>query len=404
MECTPPSPPVDATAYLAVVGVISTPAKADRRAWSRRFQAGHRGVLFRYVIGTRGLSQQSCLRLLREGADMYLTDAHDNAQVGCVDKSFAWFIGATSTFPGARFIIKTDDDSATDIVALQDMLHQISARQLRFAYGGWAQYASILPSTWQQCGWGASPDTALRKHQACAAGAEGPYVFATGALEIVSRELANTVFTSDWTKRFVSDARVAARGGRTAVLRRWACYTEDAQVGFAVHKSARLAGLEVAFIALNGRIIDVQSLLRPRSFNAWLNGKDRYLTLHKWEPDEAALRAEEVAEDANNVRERKENKTVIRHKHMHAQANRQVRSHLQALLGPSAEPPSSAAANLSLECEDRGVATPSRGEEPTPTFTALPSSPHVQLCSFSRRSVEGRSPGRSAGRSSTGKP
>jgi hypothetical protein len=151
------------------------------------------------VIGAIGLPVQQCRRLLREErahGGMFLVPASDNAEVGCVDKSFAWLMAAVEAFPAAQFIIKTDDDSATNMADLTALLSMRELQSHPHVFAGWAQFASALPATWQQCGWGASPASALRKRQGCAGGAEGPFVFATGALEILSSELARKVFGS----------------------------------------------------------------------------------------------------------------------------------------------------------------------------------------------------------------
>ena len=192
--------PVDSSPRLAVLGVISSPANEGRRNWMRRFQAGRPDLLLRFVIGAIGLPVQQCRRLLREErahGGMFLVPASDNAEVGCVDKSFAWLMAAVEAFPATRFIIKTDDDSATNMADLAALLSMRELQSHPHVYAGWAQYASALPATWQQCGWGASPGSALRKQQNCASGAEGPFVFATGALEILSSKLARKVFGSE---------------------------------------------------------------------------------------------------------------------------------------------------------------------------------------------------------------
>ena len=199
--CSPlATAPVDSTPRLAVLGVISSPANEGRRNWARRFQEGRPDLLLRFVIGAVGLPALQCRRLLREErahGGIFLVPASDNAEVGCVDKSFAWLMAAVQAFPATQFIIKTDDDSATHMADLAALLSMRELQSHPHVYAGWAQFASALPATWQQCGWGASPGrAALRKRQDCAGGAEGPFVFATGALEILSFELARKVFGS----------------------------------------------------------------------------------------------------------------------------------------------------------------------------------------------------------------
>ena len=96
--CSPlATAPVDSTPRLAVLGVISSPANEGRRNWARRFQEGRPDLLLRFVIGAVGLPALQCRRLLREErahGGVFLVPASDNAEVGCVDKSFAWLMAA----------------------------------------------------------------------------------------------------------------------------------------------------------------------------------------------------------------------------------------------------------------------------------------------------------------------
>ena len=108
-------------------------------------------------------------------SDLFFVAASDNAEVGCVDKSFGWLMAAVEAFPAAQFIVKTDDDSATHMPSLTSILQLLQPR--RFVYSGWAQFASVLPSTWQQCGWGPSPSGAIKRQQvSCPAGAASQQV------------------------------------------------------------------------------------------------------------------------------------------------------------------------------------------------------------------------------------
>ena len=193
--------PVDSRPHLAVLGVISSPANEGRRNWARKFQALRPDLVLRFVIGAIGLPAQQCRRLIREErahGGLFLVASADNAEVGCVDKSFAWFMAAVEAFPAAKFIIKTDDDSATNMADLAALLSLRALQANPHVYAGWAQFASAIPATWQQCGWGVSPPSAFKRRHSCASGAEGPFVFAAGALEILSAELARRVFRSRW--------------------------------------------------------------------------------------------------------------------------------------------------------------------------------------------------------------
>ena len=131
-------------------------------------------------------------------------------------------------------------------------------------------------------------------------------------------------------------------------------------VGLAVHKAVQAAQLGVMFVALNERIVDVQTFLSCRALSGWLGGGGgggAVLTLHKFEPLESALRAEEAVEDENNVRERAEGKPLVRHKHAHARANRLVREHVEAGL-KGRTPGWQRASTPTLACRNRTSGDP----------------------------------------------
>ena len=137
---------------LLALGVVSAPQHAWRREWLRRSikqfsEAGPRGLLVRFVLGSRG--HQLCDELAAESrthSDMAMVDAHDNRAVGCVAKAFAWYELALRAFPAASFIAKTDDDSFNVWPNLQTVLLRLSREpSAAHAYGGWIQYTSWLP-------------------------------------------------------------------------------------------------------------------------------------------------------------------------------------------------------------------------------------------------------------------
>jgi len=91
---------------------------------------------------------------------LFLGEARDDRQVGCVDKTFAWYAYAVATFRGARYIGKTDDDSLSVWPNLVAVLRGM--RHARFVYGGWLQFSSWLPNISRGCGWSAEAQHALR--------------------------------------------------------------------------------------------------------------------------------------------------------------------------------------------------------------------------------------------------
>ena len=105
---------------------------------------------------------------------------------------------------------------------------------------------------------------------------EGPYVFATGALEVLSNALVRVVFHADQTRRYVAAQLLAAADGpvtgaaaapaSTATSQegaapyqtpapqplvperrprewvRWSCAAEDSLIGLAIYRMARAYG------------------------------------------------------------------------------------------------------------------------------------------------------------------
>ena len=223
----------DGRRLLLAIGVITSPGLPFRRTFLRaalmRFEEPQ--IVQRFVVGcimknTSQIQQE----ILRHG-DIVVTGKADETGAACVEKSFGWWALAVHAFPAASFLAKTDDDSLNLYGNLADILR---ARSLvasgRMLYVGWPQYASFLPEYNVPCGWSGGPNGALsrggcnvcKNHHFCYvrgvstgepinASTRGPFVFATGALQVLSRPLAARTFTGPHAAEFVRRASLSRR-------------------------------------------------------------------------------------------------------------------------------------------------------------------------------------------------
>ena len=394
--CVPtPTPMPDRAGHLLVLGIISAPPNSFRRSWLRQTVfhfPDTSATVMRFVLGTPPPSRrratlslfkdrpeeeltQQCAQLGQEVelGDTVVLDAVDNAAVGCVDKTFAWYIHAVRAFPAAGFIGKTDDDSYNILPNLAAVLRAPPLRRQRFAYVGWVQHAAWLPALFNPCAWSGSQRAAVDQvasgrsncHR-CAwcydrdsphpnraplnQTVEGPFPFVAGPLEILSRRLTAAVFGSQWTASFALEARSVARGGHRKPFERWQCFYEDATVGYAVHSVAGRLGLNVSVVSLRPRIIDAGEARNMPSEQI-----RRLVTVHKLEPDDSVLKKNEAYETEENARYRKMGIPTAMHKHDHAAMNRRVKPILDGMAAPP-QPDSAPMAqwDTALRCASRG--------------------------------------------------
>lgn len=131
---------------------------------------------------------------------------------------------------------------------------------------------------------------------------QGPYIFATGALELMTARLVDKVFGAPLTRGFVAmqqqprPRRPGQRPWDPPFWSPWSCASEDGLVGYTVYRVAMAERLRLDFISLAGLLIDVTERTTPAELR-------RLVTAHKLEIDESRLRADANAEaSANAVR------------------------------------------------------------------------------------------------------
>ena len=301
---------LDERPFLLALGIISAPSHLRQRQWLRSHLPVLRehasGWAWRFVIGTPSPESLPCWRLCfhpgngqqaqakrlmaarcdaleTEDAltgDLLFVPAADNEAVGCIDKTYAWFMHAVHAYPRASYVAMTQDDSVLLSPNLAHVLVQLKAHD--YVYGGRVQFSGFVeqPPTYRHCGWTESPrvrfnlsrlcqgyvdstrptrrmDAAQRRQLGKPVASVGIFPFAQGALELFSRQLALHVFASAWTVDWVATARRVAEGGRAPSNLRWECGAEDITTGYIVHSNTR--GLNVTLAALNELIVDADA-------------------------------------------------------------------------------------------------------------------------------------------------
>ena len=288
------------TPRLLVLGIISNPRTPHTRDWIR---STYKAVpvasvdgeaLVRFVMGRRGLSSPDRSKLKvehRKHRDLEFIDASDFAERGgifsCIDKLFAWFPHAFTTFPGASFYAKADDDSYVDVRQLVRMLRPLAP--LRNAYLGYVQYDSFLPAEWKHCGWAAGPIGAAHafRHGCRHPDATGPFPFVVGALTVLGADLAGWMATSPYLHALVE----AGRASQSEPIRHWDCGYSDVTLGYALAS----ANLSVSLVA-------VRNAMRDATYGA-MTAK-RFVVSHhlRQKPQFVAAHAETTAAGDWNVR------------------------------------------------------------------------------------------------------
>ena len=142
-------------APLLALGVMTAPFfwHLERRTWLRRVykpQTSDCSVLLRFVFGndfsapnaTRGYRSADDIEDIHS-SDVIRLRAREGTSAAVAEKSLAWFVYATATWPLAEFIGKCDDDSLIALpVMLRDLASVRSDEHVMYGYVHWA--------TWRQ--------------------------------------------------------------------------------------------------------------------------------------------------------------------------------------------------------------------------------------------------------------
>ena len=336
-----PSNVVDPRQLTLAIGIIAHPRLTDRRIWLRRAAERFSEALVaqRFIVGCVKSMDTAVSKEAEQFKDLVFVTQKDGLSRSCVAKSFAWWREALTIFPAAAFIAKTDDDSLNHLSNLAALLTPqrtpISPSTRSLIYGGWAQFSSYLPLYNRPCGWsfGQRGAAAAAKnvtrlggpmtnchfcvdHPFCyvrghSTGIKlnstiiGPYIFAAGALELLSAPLVRLVFSSGSTNELVRRASSEVNEERhpsppelhgNVMWTPWTCSMEDNFVGVAVHMATSAVNAAVDFWLLGGLVEDAHDKMLKNTTRL-----EPLLTVHKLELDADRLQAEVHKEERANA-------------------------------------------------------------------------------------------------------
>ena len=140
------------------IGVMSAPGDSSRRGYIRpSLRFGHAGLIFRFVLGLRGVSSTMVASTVAENATfgdlLGLSAARDGGRQFFAEKTLAWLRYAGRAFPLADFIGKVDQDTYFVWNRARRLLDlavwQAGNRPL---YIGQIEWTSFLPEERRVCG------------------------------------------------------------------------------------------------------------------------------------------------------------------------------------------------------------------------------------------------------------
>ncbi|KAL1527607.1 hypothetical protein AB1Y20_008993 [Prymnesium parvum] len=176
--------------------------QADRRKWIRATFLTYpnigKSMAAKFVVGMLRSNLKPLPRdleaQLREEAsshtDMLLLENVPERKSPCL-KTMAWYRYAVHAFPGATFIAKTDDDAYVQTVKLEVNMRPFVGQ--RWVYIGSTLWGSFITNSFEPCARRLGPmmaSSGMLEEKCKPRGAIGPYPYAVGMLQVLSRELA----------------------------------------------------------------------------------------------------------------------------------------------------------------------------------------------------------------------
>ena len=245
------------------------PLHPTRQVWMRQklrvTEARQRGVRVLFVLGSRNhmtAQQRTAVRYeTRSHRDVIFVPARDYLPHAVAEKSLGWWLYAADKL-NARWIGKTDDDSLCHLPRLEHDLRLMSQLGRSHYYYGvmtWRCWYPFHSEPDGVCGArgddgpsldgpGAKTSTLNSLLRQCDAGGEcgralGPFPFADGSLQVLSRDLMEA-FTSTRLARNFSRAHSAR-----AQPPFWT--HEDAGVGYLIFHTAMMHALPLTYVVLS---------------------------------------------------------------------------------------------------------------------------------------------------------
>lgn len=147
----------------------------------------------------------------RQNGDMVLLETVPERKSPCL-KTMAWYRWATTNYPKAVFIAKTDDDAFVATIKLESNMRRFAGNPL--LYVGSTLWGTYITKTFEACARRLGPMMALggMTEEKCAErGAIGPYPYAVGMLQVLSHELASWMVVQPSFLEFERRATAATR-------------------------------------------------------------------------------------------------------------------------------------------------------------------------------------------------
>ena len=263
---------IGAAGVKLLLGVHSGPASIDRRdgiratwlQWSRTTAA-----LACFLLGRHGLGAQLTAMIeaeaVRHADVLWLTfNATEGARPRLtIAKAAAWWWAALPLLaPSVTHVARADDDSFVVLPSLLADLSRLGCVE-QLCYGPMA-YVGYNPETFTKCGWNWSGDGNYYKYRCEASGAQPPFPFPFGALQVLSVPVVRHLGHSRELRRFVQrseevtaaalgEQQHASSAAHVSKSARSFDQAEDAALGFWLSRAQLQRQLNLTYVDVTAR-------------------------------------------------------------------------------------------------------------------------------------------------------
>ena len=262
---------IGAAGVKLLFGIHSGPASIDRRdgiratwlQWSRTTP-----VLACFLLGRRGLGVELTASIEAEAARhadvLWLTfNATEGARPRLtIAKAAAWWWAALPLLaPSVTHVARSDDDSFVVLPSLLADLSRLGCVE-HLCYGPMA-YVGYNPETFAKCGWNWSGDGNYYKYRCEISGAQPPFPFPFGALQVLSvpvvrhlahsREMERFVQRSEEVTAEILGAQQAGAAGDVSKSARSFDQAEDTALGFWLSRAQLQRQLNLTYLDITAR-------------------------------------------------------------------------------------------------------------------------------------------------------
>jgi len=195
----------------------------DRRYWIRRtfmtYSNVGRSMSVAFIVAMlqsdlSPVPESLAKRLRREAAeygDMLLLERVPERKSPCL-KTMAWYRHALQAYPAATFIAKTDDDAYVHTVKLEVNMRRFAHEPL--VYIGSTLWGTYIVDSFEACARRMGPMMCaggMREERCAERGAIGPYPYAVGMLQVLSRPVATWMVAQPAYEEFERRATAATK-------------------------------------------------------------------------------------------------------------------------------------------------------------------------------------------------